>query len=557
MMNRSMISYSQRLLTNTLRKAIALSSIPFFLCSSHAVEKAEPEKPAAEQKAKAAVAAAEKNAARTVPMPPALVPAQMPAPLGLAALPADHELVKTWSPLLADQKAAEVLKAAEAEAAKGNEVAYFVSGWLHASGKLTQDGKPDIEKAEKSYRAAAEKKHQPSQFNLAHLLLSSDKAEKRKEAADLFAKLAETDAANAGLWAGYASIIGAGAEPDFASATEWWRATAEADNAEAYLHLGLAYSGQYGFPARTDYVKAAQYWKQGAEKNHAGCALRLGHFLLADAKLAGMKDEDCLAYVKQASEAQLAEGTFLLAEIRRGAGYGQEKKEPESAAGLYQLAAEAGYVPAMLRLAEMLEAGEGAAKDEKGACAAWSKAASQGSAVALWKLAQVHRDGTHGREKDEKMALKAAMDAAVRGSAPAAGLLGESYRKGELGLMRDALAARTWLQQAAQASDGQASTQLAEMMLAGEAPMGKADELRALLIQGVSAKVSQAGYLLARLMLDGRVLQKSVPAAHAWMKWAAEQGHKQAGDDIKNLEKQMNEQEKQQAAVVFKDLQTK
>ncbi|MBB5351741.1 TPR repeat protein [Haloferula luteola] len=496
----------------------------------------------------------ESSVARVVPLPPALAPSSLPAAPGLSALGTENLLVQEVSPLLAEGKMGEAAEKVAQAVEKGSADGRFLAGWLASTGKGTSDGKPDFVLAEKDYRAGKEMGHEACSLNLAILLFESRDPAKMKEAAEILRKLVETDPKEAGFWLGQAWMAGVDSEPDFSSAMELWSHAAEAGNGDAYLHEGLAWAGQYGFPARTDLHKAAAVWKAGAEAGNAACALRLGHLLLIDAHAAGMSENDAARWIQQASAGLEVEGTYLLAELKRTGGGGIEARDQEAAAGLYQLAAEAGYVPAMLRLAQMLEEGDGVPKDEAGAVSALQAAASRRNPEAYRKLGVIHRDGSHGQKVDEALAGKAFLTGAILGDAMCGRELGKAYRKGQLGFLPDPAAARVWLEQSTRAGDAQAATEWAEMMMYGEVPGAQIEAIRSLLVQGTQGKVARAGLLFGMLLEDGRMLQRNPVTALAWYRWAEAAGDPDAHARAEKLQSSMNKDDVEAAVKLSAEL---
>lgn len=116
-----------------------------------------------------------------------------------------------------------------------------------------------------------------------------------------------------------------------------------------------------------------------------------------------------------------------------------EKGDLIAATALWRKAAQQGYAPAQVRLAEILDKAE---QDEE-AVDWYRKAAEQGNAAGEYGLAVMYVNG-EGVGKDPGKARFFLLRAANKNYVPAMLLLAESYKAGELGLPIDLEQAGIW-----------------------------------------------------------------------------------------------------------------
>lgn len=127
-----------------------------------------------------------------------------------------------------------------------------------------------------------------------------------------------------------------------------------------------------------------------------------------------------------AQEAELAEKEFARGDLI-------------AALGLWRKAAQEGYAPAQVRLADMLDKAE---EDEE-AFAWYRKAATQGDAAGEFGLGQMYGKG-EGVKKDVEQARAHVLHAAEQNHPPAVQLMMEAHRSGGLGLPVDLAKADLW-----------------------------------------------------------------------------------------------------------------
>lgn len=125
-----------------------------------------------------------------------------------------------------------------------------------------------------------------------------------------------------------------------------------------------------------------------------------------------------------------------------------DKSDIISAINHYRTAAEAGYGPAMTRLAYLLDKSE----NNEEAIQWLKKAVALGEAEAQFELARMYAYG-EGIKQDKAAALELFMQSAKQDFAPAVRVLALAYEKGDLGLRIDYELSQQWLQHGQQIND--------------------------------------------------------------------------------------------------------
>jgi TPR repeat protein len=152
-------------------------------------------------------------------------------------------------------------------------------------------------------------------------------------------------------------------------------------------------------------------------------------------------------------------------------------ERPDQAATLLRIAAEAGYIPAMKALAEVLVAGAGVPADVRAAIGWYERAADAGdgqAAADLFRLVVIDPTVT---DAERASAWSRLMKAAEGGSPIAMREVGVRLQLGS-GTEADPTQGAAWLKRAAEAGDGQAMREIARSYAAGfGVPLSPADSL--------------------------------------------------------------------------------
>ena len=140
-----------------------------------------------------------------------------------------------------------------------------------------------------------------------------------------------------------------------------------------------------------------------------------------------------------------------------------DKSDIVSAMSYYRKAAEAGYGPAMSRLAYLLDKSE---EDEEAII--WLKKAVQlGEAEGQFELARMYAYG-EGIKQDKKVALELFTQSANQQYAPAIRVLALAYENGDLNLRVDYELSQQWLKRGQLANDYWSIKRLATAYREGE-----------------------------------------------------------------------------------------
>ena len=160
----------------------------------------------------------------------------------------------------------------------------------------------------------------------------------------------------------------------------------------------------------------------------------------------------------------------------------------------YRRAADAGDLPSMLRLGQLLHAGKGVPPNALDATT-WIKKAAEADYTPAWStLAERYENGL-GVRRSDKEAFFWWRRLAERNDVPAQAKVGDMYNRGK-GIDKDEAAAVTWFQRAAD--------------------RGNRD----------------AQYGLGMALLRGRGIARSDTLAYSWLKKAADQGHVEAQKEV-------------------------
>jgi len=140
-----------------------------------------------------------------------------------------------------------------------------------------------------------------------------------------------------------------------------------------------------------------------------------------------------------------------------------DKSDIVSAMRFYRKAAEAGYGPAMSRLAYLLDKSE---EDEE--AITWLKKAVQlGEAEGQFELARMYAYG-EGIKQDKKLAFELFKKSANQQYTPAIRVLALAYENGDLGLRADYELAQHWLRRGQLANDYWSLKRLAQAYRKGD-----------------------------------------------------------------------------------------
>ena len=158
-----------------------------------------------------------------------------------------------------------------------------------------------------------------------------------------------------------------------------------------------------------------------------------------------------------------------------------------SAISNYRKAAEAGYIPAQLRLAFLLDYSE----ENEEAIKWYRLAAARGEAQAELGLARMYASGD-GLEKNLEEARRLLTSSASKGYARAMVVLAKAYEKGELGFRPDYEQARAWLEKGIAQNDPASIKRMATAYTNGELGL-RIDRQKAKQLEQQLARMNQDG----------------------------------------------------------------
>ena len=298
---------------------------------------------------------------------------------------------------------------------------------------------------------------------------------------------ANADDAAAQETLGRAYADGNGVTQNFDLALKWYHKAADQGNADAENEIGVMYRTGSGVDKSKE--EAVAWYREAARRGSGQAMFNLGAaYYNGD----GLDISDTAAYAwftlgKEAGDrnaadavarmdAELPAGTIgaglrMIAEMY-GEG-GQVKQSDAESIRWYRKACERGDTEAQVKLASLLIAGHGVAKDYVEArkwCEAAAKEISAGGEACL---GYIYRSGL-GVDKNPKEAIRYFLLATRQSNIVAERMLGEMYESGEAG-KTDRVEALIWYIQAALAGDKPARAAAVKLM----ASMDKSEQSKA------------------------------------------------------------------------------
>ncbi|TGQ69341.1 hypothetical protein EN829_029485 [Mesorhizobium sp. M00.F.Ca.ET.186.01.1.1] len=335
--------------------------------------------------------------------------------------------------------------------------------------------------------------------------------------------------------------------PDFPTALRFARNAAEAGSATGQAVLGYILSK--GPEAMRDLDAAHGWYEKSAA---AGCPEGCLGFALSLARLSADRGR-IAAEVRRAADAGLPTAIYLLAALtEHGMGV---PVDLQAATQLYRLAAEKGVASAQLRLGLGLIEGDLAGHDPAAGEAWMRRAAFAGNLDAAHRLGERYVRGPHPDYAEAATWYRLAAEA---GHQVAARALGSLYLSGN-GVVQDANEGKRWLRAAAEAGNRESQVDLANLVLGGPGAsddganvagwfeatalsgdfiaafnlglcfaegvgVDKDQERAAQWMRRAAEGVTQAQYMYARMLQDGRGVASDLAQARLWFKRAADAG---------------------------------
>ena len=196
-------------------------------------------------------------------------------------------------------------------------------------------------------------------------------------------------------------------------AFEIWSRLAEEGNAAAQSNLG----GLYLSPAlgEPDYVQALSWFRRAAGQNNPAALVSLGHlYRMGIPEVLAPDREAAIGYFRRAAGQGSAEGAYSFGELALQ----DRPQDAQAAIEAIRDAAEAGFPPAMHRVATFLHSGTFTERDMTEAITWYDAAAARGYAESAYTLGEIHMNGEDGAV-DMNAALAQFEKAAAAGLAEA------------------------------------------------------------------------------------------------------------------------------------------
>ncbi len=200
------------------------------------------------------------------------------------------------------------------------------------------------------------------------------------------------------------------------------------------------------------------------------------------------------------------------------------------AAACFERAAQGGHAEAQYLLSNLLDAGQGIAKNEAAAAQWERKAAEQGHAYAQANLSYRHYAAGEFTE-----AFAWCQRAAHSRLAWAQFNLGRMFEKGE-GVAQNSTEAATWYRLAAQQNFAEAQAKLADLFYFGVGVPRSYAQAATWYRKAAEQGNAEAQFQLAHLYATGQGVEPDYVQSRHWTRKAAEQGHAQAVRELKRRE---------------------
>jgi TPR repeat protein len=157
----------------------------------------------------------------------------------------------------------------------GYPEAEYTIGLMHASGRLSDKGRPDYTNALRWYRLAADKQHVRAITQVAGMAADGEGDLKKspETAMEWYLTAAELDHPPAQVMVAALLQAGRGIDRDYDTAIEWLIRAAELDYPEAHYQMGQAYESGRG--VTKDKYTARSWYRSAEELGHEEAGERL------------------------------------------------------------------------------------------------------------------------------------------------------------------------------------------------------------------------------------------------------------------------------------------
>jgi TPR repeat protein len=177
--------------------------------------------------------------------------------------------------LLKDDRNEDAMNALEDAARAGYPEAEYTIGLMHASGRLSEKGRPDYTNALRWYRLAADRDHARAIVAIGDMAADGkgDIKKSLEAAVEWYTTAAELDYPPAQVMLAGILQSGRGIDRDYDAAIEWLSLAADLDYPEAHYQMGQAYESGRG--VTKDKYTARSWYRTAEELGHEEAGERL------------------------------------------------------------------------------------------------------------------------------------------------------------------------------------------------------------------------------------------------------------------------------------------
>ncbi len=342
---------------------------------------------------------------------------------------------------------------------------------------------------------------------------------------------------------------GLGVARDPAAAVLWYRRAAEGGDVPAMRSLaGMLLAGE---GVARNPVAAAAWYRLAAEREDVAAMHRLGRLLLEGEEGVPADTDTGIAFLRQAAERGYLPAQLELADALAARGRGDDRREATRWYGRARTAlerkAELGDAWASEQLGRLYLAGKGVAKSGRRAAAYFEQALEQGRESVRIRLARLYRDGEGDLPPDPERAVHHFSVAADGGNAKAAYELGRLFLEGAPGMPPDGRSAAYYFRLAAERGDARAFLRLGDLLADPELPPTDRTAARHWYLQAGLGGNGKGFFRLAQIARE----EDKPDLALMYYRLAADAGYAKAEQRVARLLRQMDREEVERSAIAL------
>ena len=263
-----------------------------------------------------------------------------------------------------------------------------------------------------------------------------------EKALEWYKKSAEQENANAQLELAHMYKAGQGADKNYKKALYWYKKAAEQENTEAQFFIGNMH--YYGKGTLQDYKKALEWYKKAAELGNTNAQIELGNMYHNGEGTSQNHKTAFMWHKKSAEKGNVAAQNLLGSMYYHGEGVSQDYK---TAFMWYKKLAEQGDACGQLKVGDMYYNGEGILQSRREAFYWYKKSADQGCSGGQNKLGNMYYNG-EGTSQNYKTAFMWYKKSAENGTSYDQLRIGDMYHGG-VGTLRNDKKAFYWYMKSA------------------------------------------------------------------------------------------------------------